>query len=52
VRELLCFSKTDSAFNRGVIVRKLDDGRLVWQVDGSGTKLMSLPEALIPERAQ
>ena len=36
----------------GFIVRKLDDGRLVWQVDGSGAELISLPEGLIPERAQ
>ena len=36
---------------RGIVVRKLDDGRLVWQVDGSGAELMSLPEGLIPERA-
>jgi len=42
--------KTLRGSARGVIVRKLDDGRLVWKVDGSGVELMSLPEALIPER--
>jgi len=42
--------KTLRGTARGVIVRKLDDGRLVWHVDGSGAELMSLPEALIPER--
>jgi hypothetical protein len=44
--------KTLRGTARGVIVRKLDDGRLVWQVDGSGAELISLPEGLIPERAQ
>jgi hypothetical protein len=44
--------KTLRGTARGVIVRRLDDGRLVWQVDGSGAELMSLPESLIPERAQ
>src|SRR6185503_1439340 len=43
--------KTLRGSARGVVVRKLDDGRLVWQVDGSGAELMSLPEGLIPERA-
>ena len=44
--------KTLRGTTHGVIVGKLDDGRLVWQVDGSGAELMSLPESLIPERAQ
>ena len=43
--------KTLRGTARGVIVRTLDDGRLVWQVDGSGAELISLPEGLIPERA-
>lgn len=34
---------------RGVIVRALDDGRLVWKPDDSGAELTSLPESLIPE---
>ncbi len=43
--------KTLRGTTRGVIVRKLDDGRLVWQVDGSSAELISLPEGLILERA-
>ena len=43
--------KTLRGTARGVIVRKLEDGRFVWQVDGSGAELISLPEGLIPERA-
>lgn len=35
---------------RGVVVRKLDDGRLVWRADGSDAELIALPESLIPER--
>jgi len=34
---------------RGVILRKLGDGRVVWRVDGSGTELTSVPESLIPD---
>src|SRR5882724_5293478 len=43
--------KTLRGTARGVIVRKLDDGRLVWRVDGGSAELISLPEGLIPERA-
>jgi hypothetical protein len=43
--------KTLRGSARGVIVRKLDDGRLVWQVDGSGAEWISLPEGLIPDPA-
>jgi hypothetical protein len=31
----------------GVIVRVLDDGRVVWRADASGAELISLPEGLI-----
>lgn len=31
---------------RGVIVRILDDGRVVWKPDGTENELMSLPESL------
>jgi len=31
---------------RGVIVRILDDGRLVWSPDGTATELTGLPESL------
>lgn len=34
---------------RGLILRILDDGRLVWRADDSGAELTSLPESLIPE---
>ena len=30
--------------------RKLDDGRLAWRADGTGSELISLPEALLLER--
>jgi hypothetical protein len=43
--------KTLRGTARGVIVRKLDDGRLVWRVEGSGAELISLPEGLIPDPA-
>jgi hypothetical protein len=41
--------KTLRGTTRGVIIRKLDDGRLVWRADGSGAELTSLPESLIPD---
>jgi hypothetical protein len=31
---------------RGVIVRMLDDGRIVWQPDGTKSELITLPESL------
>jgi hypothetical protein len=30
----------------GVIVRMLDDGRVVWQPDGTASELTALPESL------
>jgi hypothetical protein len=33
----------------GQIVRILDDGRVVWQADGTENELIALPESLIPE---
>jgi hypothetical protein len=33
----------------GVIVKVLDDGRIVWQPDGRESKLTALPEGLLPE---
>ena len=41
--------KTLRGSTRGVIVRVLDDGRLVWRANGSGAELTSLPESLIPD---
>lgn len=34
---------------RGVIKRVLEDGRLVWQADGSHTELTALPDTLLKE---
>jgi hypothetical protein len=31
----------------GVIVRVLEDGRVVWQPDGTASELTALPESLI-----
>jgi hypothetical protein len=39
--------KTLRGTTHGVIIRKLEDGRLVWQVAGSGAELISLPEGLV-----
>ena len=41
--------KTLRGTMRGVIVARLDDGRLVWRADGGGAELTSLPESLIPD---
>jgi hypothetical protein len=35
--------------SRGVIKRVLEDGRLVWQADGSHTELTALPDTLLKE---
>ncbi len=31
---------------RGVVVKKLDDGRVVWKPDGTESELMALPDNL------
>jgi hypothetical protein len=41
--------KTLRASSRGVIVRLLDDGRVVWRPDGTQSELTALPESLLPE---
>lgn len=41
--------KTLRGTTRGIIVAKLDDGRLVWRADGSGAELTSLPDSLVPD---
>jgi len=33
---------------RGVFVRLLEDGRVVWRPDGSRSELTALPESLLP----
>jgi len=40
--------KTLRGSTHGVVVRVLEDGRIVWRTDG-GTELIALPEALKPE---
>lgn len=42
--------KTLRGTSRGIIVRKLEDGRLVWKSDDSGAELISLPESLLPDK--
>src|SRR5438477_1119329 len=42
--------KTLRGSTRGVIVRLLGDGRVVWRPDGVGSELMALPEGLLREK--
>lgn len=44
--------KTLRGTTRGVVLRILSDGRLVWRVDRSGTELTALPESLLPEKGR
>jgi len=44
--------KTMRGTTHGVIVKILDDGRVVWKPDGSESKLIALPESLIREKSQ
>ena len=41
--------KTLRGSARGKLLRLMDDGRVVWQPDGSSSELMALPESLLPE---
>jgi hypothetical protein len=41
--------KTLRGSTRGVIVRLLEDGRVVWRPDGSASELTALPEGLLRE---
>lgn len=41
--------KTLRGSTHGRIVRLLEDGRVVWQPDGSKSELMALPESLTRE---
>ena len=41
--------KTLRGSTRGVIVRLLEDGRLVWRPEGSTSELTGLPESLLRE---
>jgi hypothetical protein len=42
--------KTLRASLRGVIVKILGDGRVVWKPDGGESELTALPEGLLPEK--
>lgn len=42
--------KTLKGSKHGVIIRLLDDGRVVWRIDGSQMELIALPEALLIEK--
>ena len=44
--------KTMRGTTHGVIVKILDDGRVVWKPDGSESELIALPESLIREKSQ
>lgn len=39
--------KTLRGSTRGVIVRVLEDGRVVWRPEGSASELTALPESLL-----
>lgn len=42
--------KTMRGTTHGVIVKILEDGRVVWKPDGSDSQLMGLPESLVREK--
>ena len=42
--------KTLRGSTRGVIVRLLEDGRVVWQPNGGRSELVALPESLIRDK--
>jgi hypothetical protein len=44
--------KTFRGSARGVVVRRLEDGRVAWKPDGSRSELMALPESLLREKSQ
>jgi hypothetical protein len=41
--------KTLRGTTRGVVLRLMDDGRVVWRPDGTESELMALPESLARE---
>jgi hypothetical protein len=41
--------KTLRGTSRGVVKRVLEDGRIVWKADGTGTEFTALPETLLKE---
>ena len=42
--------KTLRGSTRGVIRQILEDGRVVWQPEGTKSELIALPESLVPEK--
>jgi transcription elongation factor len=44
--------KTLRGSTRGVIKQILDDGRVVWQPEGTKSELIALPESLLREKKQ
>ena len=44
-----CRVKTLRGSTRGVVVRLMPDGKVVWKPDGSGAELVAVPESLLPE---
>jgi hypothetical protein len=44
--------KTLRGSTHGCIVRLLEEGRVVWQPDGSGLELIALPESLVGVHGQ
>lgn len=43
--------KTLRSSSHGIVKRVLEDGRVVWQADGSSVELTALPETLLREAA-
>jgi hypothetical protein len=41
--------KTLRGSSHGVVKRVLEDGRIVWKADGTGTEFTALPETLLKE---
>ncbi len=44
--------KTLRGSTRGVVLRVLEDGRVVWQPAGSTSELIALPESLVADNAR
>jgi len=43
--------KTMRGTTHGLIVKILEDGRVVWKPDGSESELIGLPESLVREKS-
>jgi hypothetical protein len=41
--------KTMRGSTRGIVLRFLPDGRVVWRPDGTESELIGLPESLLPD---